>query len=181
MDRFRTRIDRLMSHLNKKHPLIKFEFKYSQTNIEFLNVKMYKDQNNMLQTTVYSKQTDQQNYLDAWSEHPKLLKNSILFRQALQIKWICSSQHEFLCHTTKMINQFRKCGYNRSLIEHKIDKANSQEREQLKKKERHCRNYPFIAQIQQNTHSLKKKKLCYETLTSSAYKPKSSWNISQST
>ena len=54
-----------MSHLEKKHPLIKFELKYSQTNIEFLNVKMYKDQNNMLQTTVYSKQTDQQNYLDA--------------------------------------------------------------------------------------------------------------------
>ena len=65
MDRFRTRIDRLMSNLKKKHPLIKFEFKYSQTNIEFLNVKMYKDQNNMLQTTIYSKQTDQQNYLDA--------------------------------------------------------------------------------------------------------------------
>ena len=56
-----------MSDLNKKHLSIKFEFKYSQTKIEFLDVLVYKDQNNMLQTTIYSKQTDQQNYLDTQS------------------------------------------------------------------------------------------------------------------
>ena len=54
-----------MSDLNKKHPLIKFEFKYSQIKIEFLDVLVYKDQNNMLQTTIHRKQTDRQNYLDA--------------------------------------------------------------------------------------------------------------------
>ena len=37
-----------VSDLNKKHALIKFEFKYSQIKIEFLNVLIYKDQNNML-------------------------------------------------------------------------------------------------------------------------------------
>ena len=56
-----------MNDLNKKRPSIKFEFKYSQTKIEFLDVLVYKDQNNILQTTIYSKQTDQQNYLDAQS------------------------------------------------------------------------------------------------------------------
>ena len=66
-----------MSDLNKKHPSIKFEFKYSQTKIEFLDVLVYKDHNNMLQTTIYRKQTDRQNCLDARSEHPKLLKDSI--------------------------------------------------------------------------------------------------------
>ena len=63
-----------MSDLNKKHPSIKFKFKYSQTKIEFLDVLVYKDHNNMLQTTIYRKQTDRQHYLDARSEHPKLLK-----------------------------------------------------------------------------------------------------------
>ena len=63
-----------MSYLNKKHPSIKFEFKYLQTKIEFLDVLVYKDQNNMLQTTIYRKQTDPQNYLDARSEHTKSLK-----------------------------------------------------------------------------------------------------------
>ena len=46
-----------------------------------------------------------------------------------------------------MINQFQRRGYNRSLIEQQIDKANLQEREQLlnEKKERHCYKYAFIA------------------------------------
>ena len=41
-----------MSSLNKKHPSIKFEFKYSQTKIGFLDVLVYKGHNNKLQTTL---------------------------------------------------------------------------------------------------------------------------------
>ena len=138
-----------MSDLNKNHPSIKFEFKYSQTIIEFLDVLFYKYHNNMLQTTIYSQQTDRQNYRDAWSEHPKLLKDSISYSQGLRIKRICSSQQEFLRHTAKIINQFQKHGYDRSLIEQQINKANLQKREQvLKEKKRNCHKYPFIPQIQ---------------------------------
>ena len=66
-----------MSDFNKKHPSIKFECKCSQTKTEFPDVLVYKDQNNMLQTTIYRKQKDQQNYLDTQSEHQKLLKDII--------------------------------------------------------------------------------------------------------
>ena len=45
-----------MNDLNKRHSSIKFEFKYSQTKTEFLDVLVYKDHNNMLQTTVYREQ-----------------------------------------------------------------------------------------------------------------------------
>ena len=64
-------------------------------------------------------------------------------------KRICFLQQEFLCHTKTIINQFQKRGYNRSLVEQQIDKANLQEREQLskEKKERYCYNYPFVSQI----------------------------------
>ena len=127
-----------MSDLNKKHSSIKFEFKYSQRKIEFLDVLFCKDHNNMHQTTIYRKQTDRQNYLDARSEHSTLLKDSIPYSQSLRIKRICSSQQEFLNHTAKMINQFQKSGYDRSLIEQQINKSNLQGREQLlkaKKKE----------------------------------------------
>ena len=104
----------------------------------------------MLQTTIYRKQTDRQNYLDARSEHPKLLKDSIPYSQALQIKRICSSQQEFLNYAAKMINQFQKREYNRSLIEQQIDKTNLQETGQLlkEKKERNYHKYLFIAQMQ---------------------------------
>ena len=74
-----------MSDLNKKHLSIKFESKYSQTKFKFVDVLVYKDHNNMLQT-IQRKQMDRQNYLDARSEHPKLLKDSIPYSQALRIK-----------------------------------------------------------------------------------------------
>ena len=99
----------------------------------------------MLQTTIYRKKTDRQNYLDARSEHGKLLKDNIPYNQALRIKRICSSQQEFLSHTAKMINQFQKRGYNRSLIEQQINKANLQERKQLlkEKKKETATNIPL--------------------------------------
>ena len=64
------------------------------------------------------------------------------------MKLICSSQQDFLSHTTKLINQFQKRWFNNSLNKQQIDKANLQDREELlNKKERHCYNYPFITQI----------------------------------
>ena len=44
-----------INDLNKKHPLIKFEFKCPQTKIEFLDVLVCEDQNNTLQTTIHRK------------------------------------------------------------------------------------------------------------------------------
>ena len=65
------------------------------------------------------------------------MKDSIPYRQALRVKRICSSQQEFLNIKAKVIIQFHKRGYSRSLIEEQIDKANLQEREQrLKEKEK---------------------------------------------
>ena len=134
-----------MIGLNKKHSSIKFEFKDSQTKIEFLFVLAYKDHNNMLQTTIYRKQTDRQNYLNAHSEHPKSLIDSIPYSQALRIKRSCSSQQEFLNHTGKMIKQFQKRGYDILFIEQQINKANLQEREQLlkEKKKETATNIPL--------------------------------------
>ena len=42
-----------MSDLNKKHALIKFEVKYSQTKIEFLDVLIYKCQYNATNYNIY--------------------------------------------------------------------------------------------------------------------------------
>ena len=76
-------------------------------------------------------------------KHLKLLKDSTPYSQALWIKQICSLQQEFLSHTGKIINQFQKRGYDKSLIEQQIKKANLQEREQLlkEKKETAARSF----------------------------------------
>ena len=59
--------------------------KVLKTKIEFLDALVYKDQNNMLQTTIFRKRADRQNYLDARLEHPKFLKDNIPYCQALRI------------------------------------------------------------------------------------------------
>ena len=57
-----------------KHPSIKFDFKYSKNKIEFLDTLVYIDQHQKLQTSLYQKPTDSQNYLHANSKHPYYFK-----------------------------------------------------------------------------------------------------------
>ena len=56
-----------------------------------------------------------------------------------------------------MINQFPKRGYNRSLIEQQIDKANLQEREQLlkEKKKETFKNIPLLLKYNKTLPKIK--------------------------
>ena len=49
---------------------MKFEMKYSKDTIEFLDTLIYKDKNNNIETTLYKKLTDRQNYIHSKSTHP---------------------------------------------------------------------------------------------------------------
>ena len=48
----------LFNEINKKHPFIKFDQKYSKSKMEFLNILVYKDEQLTLQTTLFKKKTD---------------------------------------------------------------------------------------------------------------------------
>ena len=81
-----------LNELNTKHTSIKFEFKHSRQQKEFLDTLVYIDNNNKLQATLYKKPSDRQNYLHSKSEHPYSLKKSIAYSQAFRIKRICSNK-----------------------------------------------------------------------------------------
>ena len=51
---------------------------------------VYRDQQRKIQT-IFHKPTDQQTYLHAQSNHPKSLKDSIPYSQALRVKKISSA------------------------------------------------------------------------------------------
>ena len=53
---------KFINELNQKHKTIKSDFKFSKTEIEFLDVLVYKDINNKLQITLYKKPTDRKIY-----------------------------------------------------------------------------------------------------------------------
>ena len=99
--------------LNQKHPLIKFEYHISNKAVDFLDTTVYTDESNKLQTKLYRKPTDRQNYLHRKSEHPTNLKINIPYSQALQIKRIYSTANEFdkTCDTLK--EKFTWRGYSK--------------------------------------------------------------------
>ena len=98
-----------LENLSSKHKTIKFEHNISHSKISFLDTLIYKDKNNTLQTTHYRKPTDQQSYLHALSDHPKSLKRSIPYSQALMIKtiWSILTEYKKHCYTETKLDRKR--------------------------------------------------------------------------
>ena len=77
----------MINELNQKHKAVKFNLKYSETKIDFLDVLVYK---NKLQTTLYKNPTDRQSYLYANWEHLRPLKESMGYIQGYLSKEFAS-------------------------------------------------------------------------------------------
>ena len=119
--------------LNRLHPTIKFDAKYSRTSVEFLDTRVYKSNDGKLQTTLYTKPTDRQSYLHSKSYHPQSCKRSIAYSQALRIKKICSDPAEFEVHVRKLSTKLTERGHDAQLVEEEINKARLRSRTDLLK------------------------------------------------
>ena len=117
-----------LEEINRLHPTIKFDAKYSTSSIEFLDTKVYKFTDGKLHTTLYTKPTDRQSYLRNKSYHPTSCKRSIAYSQALRIKRICSEPSEFEKHTTTLSKKLVDRGYDQRMINHQINKARQSDR-----------------------------------------------------
>ena len=111
------------NEINQKHQSIKFDFKFSKENIEFLDTLVHIDSNSRLQTTLYKKPTDCQNYLHAKSAHPFSLKKSIPYSQALRITRICSTFEEYRKHSQDLIKRFVEKGDNELTVRKQIERV----------------------------------------------------------
>ena len=107
----KTDLEKLLYELNAKHPSIKFEYEISKERISFLNTEIY-IKNHKLQTKRFKKKTGRQTFLNINSEHPKSLKNSISYSQALRVKRICSTKKDFDHHSGELKEKFLKQGYD---------------------------------------------------------------------
>ena len=122
---------KFIPHLNQKHPTIKFEFTYFRTRITFLDTKVCKNENGTLCTTIYRKPSDRRNILHYKSLHPKSLKDSIPYSQALRIKRICSETSEVIMYLKDLKDAFIKRGYQSKILEHHFARAMSIDRKIL--------------------------------------------------
>ena len=119
------------NEINKKHPFIKFDQKYSKSKIEFLDVLVYKDEQQKLKTTLFKKNTNRQSYRHAKSDHPVSLKKSIPYSQILRVKRICSTNSEFERNCKVLQEQFTKRGCDSSPIKTEIKKVKLLDRKDL--------------------------------------------------
>ena len=55
---YKEELKNFFNEINKKHPSTKFDQEYSKQKIEFLDVLVYKDEQQKLQTTLFKKNTD---------------------------------------------------------------------------------------------------------------------------
>ena len=117
-----------MNGINQKRQSIKFILKFSKKSTEFLDTLVYIDSNNRLQTTLYKKPTDCQNYLDAKSAHPFSFKKRIPYSQVLRIKRMCLTFVEFRKHCQDLIKRFVDKGYNESTVRKQVDKVDHLDR-----------------------------------------------------
>ena len=112
----KTDLEKFLNELNTKHPSIKFEYEISKERISFLDSVIY-IKNNKLHTKIFKKKTDHQTFLNINSEHPKSLKSSIPYSQALRIKRICSTKKDFDHHSRELKGRFLKQGYDQKLVD----------------------------------------------------------------
>ena len=135
-----------LTNLNTKHDSIKFDHEKSMQFIPFLDTLIYIDENRQLQTTLYTKPTDTHNYLHFKSTHPKHLKQSLPYSQALRLRRICSDSNEFKKHCETLTENFKARGYAEDLINKQIEKASLVPRENTLEltPKKHSNRIPFI-------------------------------------
>ena len=77
--------------------------------IPFLDM-LVKINNNKIETDLYCKSTNSQNYLMNTSSHPLACKNSIPYSQFLRVKTICTNLEELDKHTIELGTHFKQRG-----------------------------------------------------------------------
>ncbi|XP_069480952.1 uncharacterized protein [Ambystoma mexicanum] len=108
-------LNEFFTYMNTITPRIKFTHKFSQTSIEFLDVKVYlKD--NKLETTIFTKTTDRNSLLLASSFHPKKTIESIPLSQFLRYRRIISNEEEHEIKARDLTKNFLKRRYSADTI-----------------------------------------------------------------
>lgn len=117
-----TNLNTFITEANTLHPTIKFEFTHSRTAINFLDLHIYKDAKNKLQTTIYRKPCNKNLLLHFKSDHPLQLKKSIIYSQALRLKRIISEPKNLQQELTFLARTLIARGYPRDIIHHQLRK-----------------------------------------------------------
>jgi hypothetical protein len=150
-DHPREEFELFMQDLNSFHHSIKFTMEISTQEIHFLDTTIYKC-NNQLASRLYTKPTDSHLYLRYDSCHPKNCIHSIPYSQMIRMKRIHSNPVEADGAIEKLIENFDKRRYPRSLLSRCKESINSPPII----KEKTTQNIAFITEYYPTLRNLRK-------------------------
>ena len=118
------KLNNFFKYLNEFHPTIKFTMEKSYEKVNFLDVVVYKE-NNDLSTDLYTKDTDTHQYLHAKSCHRSFIKRAVPYGQAIRIKRICSDENNLNRRRLELESWLGKRGYSSKNVRPEIERVHS--------------------------------------------------------
>ena len=109
-------LTRFLQHLNTTHNTIKFTAEFSKSKINFLDTWVTKDRDGYMNTDLYTKPTDSNDYLEFTSAHPFHTKKGIPLGQFLRLRRICRNKEDFVRHCIEKGKHFLRRGYPKNLV-----------------------------------------------------------------
>ncbi|XP_053406459.1 uncharacterized protein LOC128559243 [Mercenaria mercenaria] len=109
--------------LNSFHPDIKFTHTISQESLSFLDVNIPKGDNLCVETNIYVKETNNHQYLDYTSCHPKQCKNDIPYSQAKRYRRTISDDDKFKHSLSQLREFFVDRGYPHDVLDRAFQKV----------------------------------------------------------
>lgn len=106
------------SYLNNTYANLKLSLDFSHTH--FLDLKIFKESNGVLNTTIFRKETGRNTILRAASFHPLWMAEYIPFGEFQRLKRICDKEEDFDIRAEDMTQRFQERGFKNSVIKHTI-------------------------------------------------------------
>ena len=115
---------------NSIHRDIKVDLRYSETELEFLDVKVGIKEGRIV-TDLYTKPCDSKAYLHFMSDHPSHTKKAIPSGLAKRARRICSSVEKFRQHADELVSKLATRGYPKNQVKAEIEKVGGMKRSDL--------------------------------------------------
>ena len=127
-------LNQFFIYVNSSTDYLSFTMECDNQSIDFLDLTIFKDVNNILQSTIYRKPLSRNTLLRADSNHSPHLVRNIPVGQFLRVRRNCSTSADFMSKAAHLAHRFEQRGYDKSDITKAWDRAQSSDRALLLKK-----------------------------------------------